>query len=234
MIEFQDVSYEFDEEPALEAVSLSIDDGEVVVLAGANGSGKTTLLRHCNGLLTPDNGEVRVDGVDVSENPVAARTQIGMVFQHPQDQFVAATVGHDVAFGPENLGLERAEIDRRVEAALAAVNLSGREDDRIESLSGGEQSRVAIAGALAMEPAHLLLDEPFTGLDEPARQSVHDRLAALSAGGTGLVIATHDLRDVLAMADRVVGMDDGRVVVDEPASRAREALGSLPVRVPPP
>ncbi|MFA9426291.1 energy-coupling factor ABC transporter ATP-binding protein [Natronorubrum sp. A-ect3] len=232
MIEFRSVSYAFEDIPVLEDLSLTIEDGEFILLAGANGSGKTTLLRHCNGLLTPDEGQVLVDGTPVAEDLVAARSSVGMVFQHPRDQFVAATIGADVAFGPENLGLERDEIDRRVENALEAVNLADREDERIDALSGGEQSRVAIAGALAMDPTHLVLDEPFTGLDAPARRSVLERLEALSANGTGVLLATHDLRDVLGLSDRVVAMRDGRVAVDEPPQRAREALSGLEVRVP--
>ena len=232
MIEFRSVSYAFDDIPVLEDVSLTIDDGEFVLFAGANGSGKTTLLRHCNGLLTPDSGEVLVDETPVSENLVAARSNVGMVFQHPRDQFVAATVGADVAFGPENLGLSRQEIDHRVDAALEAVNMAGREDERIDALSGGEQSRVAIAGALAMDPTHLVLDEPFTGLDDPAKRSVLKRLESLSANGTGVLLATHDLRDVLELADRVVAMRDGQIAVDEPPARACEALSGLEVRVP--
>ncbi|OLZ40132.1 ABC transporter ATP-binding protein [Natrinema saccharevitans] len=232
MIEFRSVSYAFDDVSVLEDVSLTIEDGEFCLLAGANGSGKTTLLRHCNGLLTPDSGTVLVDGTPVSDDLIAARSRVGMVFQHPRDQFVAATVGADVAFGPENLGLERAEIDRRVDAALEAVNMAGREDDRIEALSGGEQSRVAIAGALAMDPTHLVLDEPFTGLDEPARRSVLGRLAALSADGTGVLLATHDLRDVLGLADRAIAMRDGRVAVDGSPDDALGDLAGLEVRVP--
>jgi biotin transport system ATP-binding protein len=232
MIEFRAVSFGFDDIRVLEEVSISIADGEFVVLAGANGSGKTTLLRHCNGLVSPDSGTVLVDGTPVEDDLLGARTSVGMVFQHPRDQFVAATVGVDVAFGPENLGLERAEIDRRVEAALEAVNLSDREDERIDELSGGEQSRVAIAGALAMEPTHLVLDEPFTGLDDLARRSVLSRLEALAADGAGILLATHDLRDVLDLADRVVAMADGRVVVDDSPERAVDGLGRLPVRIP--
>ncbi|MGQ3410896.1 energy-coupling factor ABC transporter ATP-binding protein [Natrinema sp. LN54] len=232
MIEFQSVSHAFEDVPVLEDVSLTIDDGEFVLLAGANGSGKTTLLRHCNGLLTPDSGAVLVDGTPVSDDLIAARSNVGMVFQHPRDQFVSATVGADVAFGPENLGLEREAIDRRVAAALEAVNMAGREDDRIETLSGGEQSRVAIAGALAMDPTHLVLDEPFTGLDEPARRSVLERLESLSADGTGILLTTHDLRDVSALADRVIAMRDGRVAVDGPLEDALEDLEDLAVRVP--
>ena len=232
MIEFRSVSYAFDDVTVLEDVSLSIADGEFLVLAGANGSGKTTLLRHCNGLLTPDEGDVLVDATPVTDDLVAARSAVGMVFQHPRDQFVAATIGADVAFGPENLGLERAAIDRRVEAALEAVNMTGREDERIDALSGGEQSRIAIAGALAMEPTHLVLDEPFTGLDDPARRSVLSRLESLAADGTGILLATHDLRDVLALSDRVIAMADGRVVVDDPPERALEQLAGLEVRIP--
>ncbi|PSQ06281.1 ABC transporter ATP-binding protein, partial [Halobacteriales archaeon QS_6_71_20] len=154
---------------AVRDVSISIPDGEFLVLAGANGSGKSTLVRQFNGLLRPDAGEVLVDGTPVGDDLVAARTRVGMVFQEPRDCFVAATVARDVAFGPENLGLKRAEIDRRVDDALAAVNMDGRGKERIDRLSGGERERVAIAGALAMEPGHLVLDEPFAGLDEPAR-----------------------------------------------------------------
>ena len=214
MIEVRELVHQYDKTTALNGVSLTITDGEFLVLAGANGSGKSTLVRHWNGLLKPDAGEVRVDGVRVKEDLVAARTKIGMVFQNPRDSFVAARVGADVAFGPENLGLARKEIDRRVERALAAVNLDGRNEERIESLSGGEQERLAIAGALAMEPDHLVLDEPFTGLDEPARQAVLERLEALSRAGTSVIVVTHDLRDVLSLADRLVVLSDGRVVRD--------------------
>ena len=217
---------------ALRDVSLRIPDGEFLVLAGANGSGKSTLVRQFNGLLTPDEGEVLVDGTPVVDDLVAARTRVGMVFQEPRDCFVAATVARDVAFGPENLGLSREEIDRRVERALAAVNMVGRGDERIDRLSGGEQERVAVAGALAMEPSHLVLDEPFTGLDEPARESVLTHLIELNRGGTGVVVVTHDLRDVLAHADRLVVLADGEVAVDAPPAKGVDTLGDLPVRRP--
>ncbi|ELZ08572.1 ABC transporter [Halovivax asiaticus JCM 14624] len=214
MIEYDTVSFAYGDTPVLDSVSATIDDGEFVVLVGPNGSGKTTLLRHANGLLAPDSGTVRVNGRAVDEDVVAARTAVGMVFQHPRDQFVAATVGSDVAFGPENLGLDRSEIDDRVERALEAVNLQGRTTDRIDELSGGEQARVAIAGALAMEPTHLVLDEPFTGLDRPSRQSVHAQLRALSRDGTSIVVSTHAPGSVADLADRIVVMGDGRLVHD--------------------
>jgi biotin transport system ATP-binding protein len=205
-----------DGSPAVDGVSLTIDDGEFLVLAGPNGSGKTTLVRHFNGLLEPDSGTVEVNGRRVDEDVVAARTAVGMVFQDPRDGFVAATVGADVAFGPENLGLDREEIRRRVDDALDAVQLGDEHDARIEELSGGERERVAIAGALAMDPDHLVLDEPFTGLDWPARRAVLGRLEALHDAGRSVVVVTHDLRDVAALADRIVVLSAGEVVLESP------------------
>ena len=215
---------------AVDGVSLTVADGEFLVLAGANGSGKTTLVRGFNGLVTPDSGTVRVNGRPVGEDLVAARTSVGMVFQDPRDGFVAATVGADVAFGPENLGLEREEIDRRVGDALDAVRMGGRREDRIDELSGGERERVAIAGALAMDPDHLVLDEPFTGLDLRARESVLDRLAALNGSGVSVVVVTHDLRDLSALADRTVVLADGSVALDsvDPSAADLRDLGVRP------
>ncbi|WP_435334792.1 energy-coupling factor ABC transporter ATP-binding protein [Haloarchaeobius sp. TZWWS8] len=233
MIQVEELVHRFGDHRALDEVSLAVPDGEFVLLVGPNGSGKTTLVRHLNGLLEPDSGSVSVDGVSVAENPVAARTSIGMVFQQPRDQLVASTVGADVAFGPENLGLAREEIDRRVEESLAAVGLAGRENEKVDELSGGEQSRVAIAGALAMDPSHLVLDEPFAGLDRRARRSVLDRLDELHEAGTSVVIVTHDLRDLLGRADRVVAMSDGRIVVDGVPETVRDELEGVAVDVPP-
>jgi biotin transport system ATP-binding protein len=216
---------------AIDDVSLVVADGEFLVLAGPNGSGKTTLVRHFNGLLDPDAGSVEVNGRDVDEDVVAARTAVGMVFQDPRDGFVAATVGADVAFGPENLGLDRAEIRRRVDDALDAVQLSGKHEARIEELSGGERERVAIAGALAMDPDHLVLDEPFTGLDWPARQAVLGRLEALHESGRSVVVVTHDLRDVAALTDRVVVLSEGRIALDS-SDPDPDRLAELGVRPP--
>jgi len=214
MITVTDLTHRFGAAVALDDVSLTIPDGEFCLLVGPNGSGKTTLVRHFNALLEPDAGTVTVDGTDVLADPLSARTSIGMVFQQPRDQLVAATVGADVAFGPENLGLDRQEIDRRVASALEAVDLGGRRDDHVDALSGGEQARVAIAGALAMEPSHLVLDEPFAGLDLRARRSLRSRLDALHEAGTSVVVVTHDLRDLRERADRIVALSEGDVAAD--------------------
>jgi biotin transport system ATP-binding protein len=232
MIEVRELVSGYGDRTVLDGISVTIPDGDWVVLAGRNGSGKTTLVRHFNALLEPDAGEVLIDGLSAPDNPVAARTAVGMVFQNPRDGFVAATVGADVAFGPENLGLERGEIDDRVADALGAVGMTGRDAERIDALSGGERARVAVAGALAMEPSHLVLDEPFAGLDWPARQSLLDHLDGLYDRGTGVLVVTHDLRDVLPRADRVLGLRDGELAVDTGPDAARDRLEDVGVRIP--
>ena len=229
MIDVRDLTARRGKTVVLEDVSLRIDDGEFLVVAGPNGSGKTTLARHFNGLLEPESGSVSVDGTSVVENPVAARTSVGMVFQNPRDCFVAATVEADVAFGPENLGLDREEIDSRVESALEAVGMADRREDRIDRLSGGQQARIAIAGALAMEPNHLVLDEPFSGLDDPSRTTVLRRLETLSADGTSVIIVTHDLRDLGELADRIVVLSEGGIAF-EAASTGDDQLSAFGVR----
>lgn len=242
MIEISNLTFRYDRhqsndsgtrsQPIIDDVSLTIDDGSFVVLAGPNGSGKTTLIRQCNGLLDPDEGWVAVNGRRVSEDVVAARTAVAMTFQDPRDGFVAATVGADVAFGPENLGLGRERIDQRVEEALTAVQMDGSEQKRIDQLSGGKRARVAIAGALAMQPDHLVLDEPFVGLDEPTRQSVLERLKALSTGGMSIIVVTHDLRELLDPADRLLVMSGGQLVHDGPPETVIDRLTHEEVRVP--
>ena len=224
MIRTVDLVHRYGDVVAVDSVSLSISDGECVVLAGANGSGKTTLVRHFNGLLEPDAGRVEVNGCRVGADLAAARTAVGMVFQEPRDQLVAATVGADVAFGPENLGLARGEIDRRVAASLSAVNLDSRADDRIDELSGGERERVAIAGALAMEPDHLVLDEPFSGLDHPTKTSILRRLEALSERGTSLIVVTHDLRELDSIVDRLVVLSDGEIALETATTETEKLL----------
>jgi biotin transport system ATP-binding protein len=198
----------------LRDVSLTFDEGEFTVIAGANGSGKTTLLRHFNGLLFPGSGLVTVCGKSVQKDPAAARQQVGMVFQDADSQIVGETVYDDAAFGPENLRLDRHQIDQRVTRALADVNLSGYEDKRPHQLSGGEKRRLAIAGVLAMAPRVLLMDEPFSNLDYPATCMVLDQILNFHKIGHTIIITTHDLEKVIAHAQRLVVMAKGRVVED--------------------
>lgn len=232
MLEIDSVTAGYDGSTVLRDVSVSIDEGEFVLICGPNGSGKTTLLHLCNGLLTPMAGTVSVDGFDVESNPVRTRTTVGLMFQHPRDQFVATTIEDDVAFGPSNLGLDREEIVDRVERALRIVGLSGRGDERIEAISGGERSRVALAGAIAMDPRYLLLDEPLIGLDLPAYERIVDHLQSINRSGTTIVLATHDLRDVIGYADRIIAIEDGMIAIDDDPVSALDQLEGKGVRIP--
>lgn len=218
--------------PGLCDVSLSFEEGELTVVAGANGSGKTTLLRHLIGLLVPDSGSVTVDGKSVEQDPLAARRQVGLVFQDADSQIVGETVYDDTAFGPENLALDRPRIDRRVDRALAAVGLTGFEDKRPHLLSGGEKRRLAIAGVLAMAPRVLLMDEPFSNLDYPSTCRVLEQLLDLHGAGHTIIITTHDLEKIVAHAQRLVIMEKGRVVRDGLPAEVIDGIERYGIRPP--
>jgi biotin transport system ATP-binding protein len=217
IIEIENLTHRFaDGTVGLDGITLGIEAGAFVVIAGANGSGKTTLLRHLNGLLRPTSGSVRVAGVRVQENPIQSRVLVGMVFQDADSQIVGETVRDDVAFGPENLRLNRAEIDRRVDAALSAAGLMHLADKRPHLLSGGEKRRLAIAGILAMRPRVIVFDEPFANLDYPGVRQVLDQILRLHRAGGTIIVTTHDLEKVLAHADRLIFMRGGRIEGDGP------------------
>lgn len=200
---------------ALRGITLSIESGEHVCILGGNGSGKSTLLQLVNALMLPSAGEVRVDGWSTSEPGAALkiRSATASVFQQPEDQMVTSVVADDVAFGPENLCVPQPEIARRVDAALAAVGMTQRAASDPADLSGGQMQRVALAGALAMNPRILLLDEPCAMLDQEGRADVRRIIAALSERGITIMHVTHFMQDALA-ADRVIALDRGRVAFD--------------------
>ena len=198
----------------LSGVTLTIERGSFVLLAGANGAGKSTLLKHLNGLLLPSSGEVRVAGVSVAADPRRARSLVGMVFQDADSQIVGETVRDDVAFGPENLGWPRRKIDAAVDAALDLLGLQDLAERSPHLLSGGEKRRLAIAGVLAMEPEVIVLDEPFANLDYRGIRQVLGHLVALHASGRTLVVCVHDLEKVLAHGQRLLLIDQGRIVAD--------------------
>lgn len=207
------------ETQALYDVNLSIGDGEFVALIGHTGSGKSTLVQHLNGLLAPTSGRVLVDGQDLAEKGTdrrAVRFRVGLVFQYPENQLFEETVEKDIAFGPRNLGLGEEEIARRVKDAMRRVNLPEEVSGRsVFELSGGQMRRVAIAGVLAMEPEVLVLDEPCAGLDPHGREEILGVIRRLhSESGTTIVMVSHSMDDVANLAERVVVMDHGRIVMD--------------------
>ena len=201
---------------AIDGVDITINKGEFVVVLGHNGSGKSTFAKHINGLLVPTEGKVIVAGYDTSvdENIWEVRSKAGMVFQNPDNQIVATIVEEDVAFGPENLGVEPKEIRKRVDEALERVNMSEYKKHGPHLLSGGQKQRVAIAGILAMMPECIVLDEPTAMLDPSGRKEVVETILDLNKNhGITIVFITHFMEEAVK-ADRIYVMDQGKVIVD--------------------
>lgn len=215
MIECRGVSFSYDGAAlALDGIDLNIEDGEFFCILGGNGSGKSTFAKHLNALLQPDTGTVCVNGMDASDPELVydIRSTAGMVFQNPDDQLVATLVEDDVAFGPENLGVESAQIAQRVREALKAVGLVGFERHETHALSGGQKQRVALAGVLAMEPRVLILDEASSMLDPRGRKGLMKACHALHERGMTIVMITHFMEEA-AEADRVAVFRAGRVAM---------------------
>lgn len=215
MIECRGVSFSYDgATPALDGIDLNIEDGEFFCILGGNGSGKSTFAKHLNALLQPDTGTVRVNGMVASDPELVydIRSTAGMVFQNPDDQLVATLVEDDVAFGPENLGVESAQIAQRVREALKGVGLVGFERHETHALSGGQKQRVALAGVLAMEPRVLILDEASSMLDPRGRKGLMKACHVLHERGMTIVMITHFMEEA-AEADRVAVFRAGRVAM---------------------
>ncbi|CAA9458581.1 MAG: ATPase component of energizing module of predicted pantothenate ECF transporter [uncultured Rubrobacteraceae bacterium] len=241
MIELEGVSFayrtgEADAVHALRGLDLRIEAGQFVAVIGHNGSGKSTLVKLLTAVLYPTEGVIHIDGVPVrEEGQWEVRRRVSVVFQDPDDQLVMNRVADDVAFGPENLGLPREEISERVETSLEALGLSAIGGRLIEDLSPGQKQRVAIAGALAMRPRVLILDEPTSLLPVPAATRLISTVRELNRReGMGVLHVTHSMSEA-TLFDRVVVMDEGRIVLDgEPAQVFRhvEKLRSIGLDVP--
>ncbi|MEA4883197.1 MAG: energy-coupling factor transporter ATPase [Clostridia bacterium] len=220
VIRVENVSYTYDdgrpgEVEALLGVDLEVRGGEFVAIIGHNGSGKSTLAKHLNAILIPTTGNVYVEGINTRDESRLwdIRQVVGMVFQNPDNQIVATTVEEDVAFGPENLGVAPAEIRRRVDEALALVDMAGHEKSAPHMLSGGQKQRVAIAGVIAMRPGCIVLDEPTAMLDPVGRREVLRTVRTLaSVEGIAVVHITHFMSEAV-QADRVIVMEDGRIAL---------------------
>lgn len=221
MICLNNVSFHYDGDggrriAALDGCSLTIHPGEYCSIIGANGSGKSTLARHLNALLLPSSGEVTIDGLSTKDATKTweIRRLVGMVFQNPDNQLIATTVEEDVAFGPENLGLEPAEIRRRVDTVLEMVGLHEYRRAEPAFLSGGQKQRLAIAGVLAMSPRYIVLDEPTSMLDPVGREEVLATLEELNAKhGIAIIHITHSMSEVVRTR-RTIVLHRGRIVLD--------------------
>lgn len=221
LIKLKNVSYVYnadDEEvpdfTAVNDVTLDIYKGEFVAVLGHNGSGKSTLAKLCNAIFEPSEGTVTVRGIsaDSEENGDKIRRIVGMVFQNPDNQIVATIVEDDVAFGPENLGVEPKEIRRRVDEALKCVNMYDLREREPHKLSGGQKQRVAIAGVIAMQTECIIMDEPTAMLDPKGREEVMATVRQLNKEmGITIVLITHFM-DEAVLADRVLVMDSGKVI----------------------
>ena len=223
-IEFQNVTFSYDEdeegnttgETIVENFSLQIKKGDFVAVLGHNGCGKSTIAKLCNGINIPQSGKVLVDGTDTADEEKinSVRQKVGMVFQNPDNQIVATIVEDDVAFGPENLGVEPSEIRRRVDEALKRVGMYDFRLSEPHKLSGGQKQRVAIAGIIAMQPQCIVLDEPTSMLDPRGRKEVMDTIKMLNEEyGITVIIITHYM-DEAAKANRVIVMEKGEIILD--------------------
>ena len=200
---------------ALDDVSLEIHEGEHIAVLGHNGCGKSTLAKHLNALLLPTEGTVEVDAVDTASEADlwTIRQTVGMVFQNPDNQLVATTVEEDVAFGPENMGMEPSIIRQRVDEALEAVGMQEYKDKGPHLLSGGQKQRVAIAGIIAMRPKYIVFDEPTAMLDPLGRREVMETMQRLNKEeGITIINITHFMEEAV-LADRVIVMEHGRIVL---------------------
>lgn len=229
------------EHKALININLNIEDGEFVGLIGHTGSGKSTLIQHLNVLLKPSEGQIIIDGTDITEKGVPLkkiRQKVGLVFQYPEHQLFEETVYRDVAFGPQNLGLSQNEVEERVKEALSLVGL---DFDKIKDLSpfelsGGQKRRVAIAGVLAMQPKVLILDEPTAGLDPRGRDEILSEIRRLhEKQKITVILVSHSMEDIANMVDRIIVMSEGKIILtDTPRNvfRQSDLLFSIGLGVP--
>jgi energy-coupling factor transport system ATP-binding protein len=205
---------------SLRGVSMHVNEGEIVAVIGPTGSGKSTLIQHLNGLIRPQKGKVSVLGHDLSDEGLDLkwlRSQVGMVFQSPEQQLFEQYVGDDVAFGPRHLGLDHGKVRRRVREAMEMVGLDFEEfKDRLTfSLSGGEMRRAAIAGVLALQPRILVFDEPTSGLDPETAEDFLAKIKELhDRRGMTIILVSHDMESVALLADRIYVIAEGRSVLE--------------------
>lgn len=220
-VDVRDLVYTYpDGFEALKGITLSLARGEKVALIGPNGAGKSTLMLHLNGINFPTSGSVSIGGLAVNKANIGRiRAEVGLVFQDPDDQLFSPTVYDDVAFGPVHMGLSKAEVDKRVTAALEVVGLAGFEQRQPYHLSIGQRKRAALATVLSMSPSVLVLDEPSAGLDPRGRRELINLFRGLEQT---MLVSTHDMKLVAEVFPRTVIVDGGRIVADGPTGTILE------------
>lgn len=228
-IEINNVSYTYMEKTpyekkALKNISLKINEGDFIAIAGHTGSGKSTLMQHINGLIKPSEGNILVDGININEkkakSALLARRKVGLVFQYPEQQLFEETVYADIAFGPKNFGLNEAQIEERVKTAMRFVELDYEQYKNKSpfQLSGGQMRRVAIAGIIALNPKYLVLDEPTAGLDPRLKKILLDKIKNLhKKEKLTIIMVSHNMDDIANLADKVAVLNQGELMIyDEP------------------
>lgn len=227
---------------ALDHINFEVKQGEFVGIIGHTGSGKSTLIQHLNGLLKPKSGQIIIDGIDITDKAVKMRDirrKIGLVFQYPEYQLFEETVEKDIAFGPLNIGISKEETEQRVKEAMQLVGLDYEHLAKRSpfALSGGQKRRVAIAGVVAMRPRVLILDEPTAGLDPKAHQDVLKMVETIhKKEGITIILISHNMGDIARLADKILVMDSGRLVMTGTPSevfRRAEELKSMNLALPP-
>lgn len=197
-------------------INLTIQPGEFIAIMGPNGSGKSTLVKLLNGLLQPGRGKIEIDGYNTAniEERLAIRQRVGLMVSNPDDAIVGNTVAEDLAFGPENLGLEPQQIKKRVDTALRMVSMEDKRGYPPHLLSGGQKQLLSLAAIMALEPSYLILDEPFTMIDEQSRKKLLQLLKQLQQQGRAMVLVTHSMEEAI-WADRILLLADGCILADQ-------------------
>lgn len=225
LLRLESVTHRFPDGTAgIEEINLVIRRDDFLILTGRNGSGKTVLMKHLNGLLQPTEGRVLFGGSPVQSDPAGVRRKVGLVFQNPDTQIICQSVREEIAFGPENLLLPRKKIDTRVSRVLGEMDMEALTERNTATLSGGEKRKLTIAGIAVMEPEILALDEPFTGLDLDGIREALAQVLRLHRNGTTILLITHELEHAAAYANRLVVMEEGRIVED---GTPKEIIGGI-------
>lgn len=232
LLETVNITKTFNKIPYLNRVSVSINRGEFLIIAGCNGSGKTLLMKHLNGIYPIKKGTIFFNGEDCYKKEKLMKKRIGIIFQNPDTQIIGLTVYDDIAFGPKNLGYSKDKISNTVKRVMENMEITHLRDRNPHTLSGGEKKRVTIAGILAMNPEIIIFDEPFIGLDYPGVISVTKSLIKLKEQGETVVVITHDLEKVLKYSERMVILSKGEVVSQGKAENLLNDLEKWGIRRP--